>query len=56
MNEYNEVERYEDEAVVLERYVASHEDEGTNRQHSPQIRFRARLAEVSIERVEVVSS
>jgi predicted Zn-dependent protease len=24
-NEYNKVERYEDEAAVLERYVASHE-------------------------------
>jgi predicted Zn-dependent protease len=27
-NEYNKVERYEDEAAVLDRYVASHEDEG----------------------------
>ncbi len=27
-NEYGKVERYEDEAVVLERYVANHEDEG----------------------------
>ncbi len=27
-NEYQKVERYEDEAAVLERYVSSHEDEG----------------------------
>ncbi len=27
-NEYNKAARYEDEAVVLERYVATHEDEG----------------------------
>ncbi len=27
-NEYNKVGRYEDEAAVLERYVATHEDEG----------------------------
>ena len=27
-NEYQKAERYEDEAAVLERYVASHEDEG----------------------------
>ena len=27
-NEYDKAARYEDEAAVLERYVASHEDEG----------------------------
>ena len=27
-NEYQKVERYEDEAAVLERYVSTHEDEG----------------------------
>jgi predicted Zn-dependent protease len=27
-NEYGKAERYEDEAVVLERYVLRHEDEG----------------------------
>ncbi len=27
-NEYNKARRYEDEAVVLSRYVATHEDEG----------------------------
>jgi hypothetical protein len=28
--EYNEAERYEDEAAVLERYVAAHERERTD--------------------------
>lgn len=27
-NEYNKAGRYEDEAIVLERYVRTHEDEG----------------------------
>jgi predicted Zn-dependent protease len=27
-NEYGKAERFEDEAAVLERYVATHEDEG----------------------------
>jgi tetratricopeptide (TPR) repeat protein len=27
-NEYNKAGRYEDEAAVLQRYVATHEDEG----------------------------
>ncbi len=27
-NEYRKVERYEDEAAVLDRYVSSHDDEG----------------------------
>ncbi len=27
-NEYRKVERYEDEAAVLDRYVSSHEDVG----------------------------
>ena len=31
-NEYNEAERYEDEAAFLERYVAAHERERTDRQ------------------------
>jgi hypothetical protein len=35
--------------------MASHEDERTPREHSPQIRFRAQLAEAGIERIEVVS-
>ena len=29
-NEYNKAERYEDEATVLERYVATHEDDEGN--------------------------
>ena len=29
-NEYNKAERYEDEAMVLERYVARHEDDEGN--------------------------
>jgi tetratricopeptide (TPR) repeat protein len=29
-NEYGKAERYEDEAAVLERYVASHEDDEGN--------------------------
>ena len=29
-NEYDKVERYEDEAVVLRRYVAAHEDDEGN--------------------------
>ena len=32
-NEYNEVERHEDEAAVLERYAASHKDMRTVMQH-----------------------
>ena len=44
-NEYQKARRYEDEAAVLERYVSVHEREGTLRQHTPQIRFRARLTD-----------
>jgi len=32
-NEYDKAERYDDEAAVLERYVATHERERTLRQH-----------------------
>jgi hypothetical protein len=42
-NEYNEAERYEDEAAVLECYVAAHERERTNRQRPLWIRFSAPL-------------
>ena len=42
-NEYQKAERYKDEAAVLERYVANHEDEGTLKQHTCQIRFAATL-------------
>ena len=55
-NEYNKAERYEDEAAVLERYVATHERGRIERQRSPQIQFRARLSEGGIERVEVVEA
>jgi predicted Zn-dependent protease len=48
-NEYGKAGRYEDEAAVLERYVSRHEREGTVRQHTPQIRFRARLTEEALE-------
>ena len=48
-NEYGKVERYEDEAAVLERYVSSHEHERTVRQHTPQVRFRAQLDEEDLE-------
>ncbi len=37
-NEYDKAGRYEDEVAVLERYVASHERERTDRQHPLWIR------------------
>ncbi len=52
-NEYNKVGRYEEEAAVLERYVASHERERTLRQRESQIKFRAPLTEASVEQGEV---
>ena len=55
-NEYNKAERHEDEAAVLERYVATHEQERTTRQHESQIRFRARLTEIGAEQVEGASA
>ena len=48
-NEYGKAGRYEDEAAVLERYVSRHERERTVRQHTSQIRFRARLTEEALE-------
>ena len=42
-NEYNKIERHEDEAAVLGRYVATHECERTDRQHFSTIRFSALL-------------
>ena len=51
-NEYNKVERYEDEAVVVERYVASHEHGRTVRQHPLWIRFTGALSGDDIGRVE----
>jgi hypothetical protein len=50
--EYQKAERYEDEAAVLERYVANHEDEGTLRQHTYQIRFVAPLTEDGVGHLE----
>ncbi|MDP8952217.1 MAG: hypothetical protein M3N18_08280 [Actinomycetota bacterium] len=55
-NEYNKAARYEDESVVLERYVATHERERTTRQQEARIRFRARLTEAGVEQVEVASA
>ncbi len=55
-NEYNKVGNYEDEAAVLERYVATHKDERTTRQQEARIRFRARLTEAGVEQVEVASA
>ena len=49
-NEYAKAERYEDEAAVLERYVPVHERERTAKQHTPRIRFRARLSEEALDR------
>ena len=48
-NEYQKAGRHEDEAAVLERYLAKHEHERTVRQHMPQIRFRTRLTEEALE-------
>ena len=52
-NEYQKAGRHEDEAAVLERYLATHERGRTVRQHSSQIRFRARLTEKALE-IELV--
>jgi Tfp pilus assembly protein PilF len=48
-NEYDKAGRYEDEAAVLERYVASHERERTERQHPLWIRVSALLTGGSSE-------
>ena len=42
-NEYNKAERYEDEAAVLERYVATHVHERSDRQRLHWLRFSASL-------------
>jgi Tfp pilus assembly protein PilF len=55
-NEYGKAERYANEAAVLERYVATHEHERTERQHTSYIRFRSDLTEDGAERMEVVSA
>ena len=48
-NEYDKAGRYEDEAAVLERYVASHERERTERQRPLWLRFSAPLTGGSSE-------
>jgi hypothetical protein len=50
--EYNKVERYEDEAAVLERYAVSREDERNTGQHPPWIRFTGALSGDGTGRVE----
>ena len=52
--EYDKAGRYEDEAAVLERYVASHEREHTERQHPLWIRFSASLTGGSSEKLELL--
>jgi len=52
-NEYNKVERHEDEAAVLGRYVATHEHERTNGQHLLWVGFSASLTGVDAGRVEL---
>jgi hypothetical protein len=52
-NEYNKAGRHEDEAAVLERYVATHEDERSDKQHSPWIKFSARLTGDAAGRIEL---
>ena len=53
-NEYDKAGRYEDEAAVLERYVASHERERTERQHPLWIRVSAPLTGGSSEKLELL--
>ena len=55
-NEYGKAERHEDEAAVLERYVATHEDEGTEWKHTSWLTFRARLTGEGAEKVEVAGA
>ena len=53
-NEYDKAGRYEDEAAVLERYVASHERERTERQHPLWLSFSAPLTSGSSEKLELL--
>ncbi len=53
-NEYDKAGRYEDEAAVLERYVASHERECTERQHPLWIRVSALPTGGSSEKLELL--
>ena len=52
-NEYDKVGRYEDETAVLERYIAAHKDERTDRKHPLWIRFTASLTGDDAGRVEL---
>jgi hypothetical protein len=52
-NEYRKAGRYEDEAAVLQRYLAKHQCERTVRQHTPQLRFSAPLTGEDAGRVEL---
>jgi hypothetical protein len=53
-NEYDKTGRYEDEAAVLERYVASHERERTDMQHPLWLRLSISLIGGSSEKVELL--
>jgi hypothetical protein len=53
-NEYDKAGRYEDEAAVLERYVASHERERTDMQHPLWLRLSVSLIGGSSEKVELL--
>ena len=55
-DEYGKAERYEDEAAVLQRYVATQERECTGRRHVSWLRFRARLTEDGGGLVEMASA
>jgi hypothetical protein len=52
--EYDKAGRYEDEAAVLERYVASYERERTERQRPLWLRFNAPLTSGSSEKLELL--
>jgi len=52
--EYDKAGRYVDEAAVLERYVASHERERTERQRPLWLRFSAPLTGGSSEKLELL--
>ncbi len=52
-NEYNKAAWYEDEAAILERYVATHEHERTTRQHQLWIKFSASLTGEDVGRIEL---
>jgi hypothetical protein len=52
--EYDKAGRYEDEAAVLERYVASHERERTERQRRLWLRFSAPLTGGCSEKLELL--